>query len=42
MLTATYFVYDFMTNFMINGGIDMPTYAGLRHTKTAENALLSR
>lgn len=31
----------FMTNFMTNGGIDMPTYAELRHTKNAENALFS-
>lgn len=33
MLTATHSVYDFMTNFMTNGGIDMPTYAELRHAK---------
>lgn len=30
-----------MTNFMTNGGIDMPTYAELRQTNFAGNALFS-
>lgn len=41
MLTATQCIYDFMTNFMTNGGIDMPTYAELRQTNFAGNALFS-
>lgn len=41
MLTATYLFMIFMINFMTNGGIDMPTYAELRHAKTRWKALFS-